>query len=159
MQGSNQSENEVKTKNQRLKEIEEKKDNTILVAEDDTLSRELILDQLKEAGFYSILLAVNGKEAVDLALKHSPDLILMDIRMPVMDGLMASRTIRQREAKERYTPIIGITAHAFPHEHNEFIKAGMDDSLTKPITEERLIATLLKFCDMPSSGNQPLQKL
>lgn len=66
MQISNQSEIEKKTKDELLKEIEDKKNNTILVTEDNTISRELILDQFNEAGFHSILLATNEKEAVGM---------------------------------------------------------------------------------------------
>jgi CheY-like chemotaxis protein len=142
MQVSNQSDLETKTKDELLKEIEDKKNNTILVAEDNTISRELILDQFKEAGFHSILLATNGKEAVDMALEHSPDLILMDIRMPVMDG----NTAIARLKKKGYSgPIIILSALAMREDINKSLQAGAVGYITKPIDFNKFFLQIGKF--------------
>jgi CheY-like chemotaxis protein len=142
MQVSNRRELEKKAKDDLLKEIEHKKNNTILVAEDNTISRELILDQFNEAGFHSILLAANGKEAVDMALKHSPDLVLMDIRMPVMDGNTAIAQLR----KKGYSgPIIILSALAMREDINKSLQAGAVGYITKPIDFNRFFLQIGKF--------------
>lgn len=142
MPGSNQSEIEKKTKNQRLKEIEDKTNNTILVAEDESVNRELILDLLKEAGFHSILLAVNGEEAVDMALKHSPDLILMDIRMPVMDGNTAIARLKQNGYRG---PIIILSALTLEEDINKCLQAGAVGHIPKPIDFTQFFSQMGKF--------------
>jgi CheY-like chemotaxis protein len=133
---------EKKTKNELLKEIEDKKNNTILVAEDDAINRELILDQFKEAGFHSILLATNGKEAVDMVLKHSPDLILMDIRMPVMDGNTAIEKLK----KKGYSgPIIILSGLSLKEDIDKCLQAGAAGYITKPIDFNRFFLQIGKF--------------
>ena len=139
---SDQSDIDKTTEDELLKEIEDKKNNTILVAEDDAINRELILDQLKEAGFHSILLATNGKEAVDMALKHSPDLILMDIRMPVMDGNTA---IDQLKKKGYSGPIVILSGLSSQEDIDKCIQAGAAGYITKPIDFNQFFLQIGKF--------------
>ena len=142
MQNSDQSETEKKTKDELLKEIEDKKNNTILVAEDDTINRELILEQFNEAGFHSIFLAANGQEAVDMALKISPDLILMDIRMPVMDG----KTAIEKLKKKGYSgPIVILSGLSLQKDIDECIQAGAAGYITKPIDFYQFFLQIGKF--------------
>jgi len=142
MQNYDQSKIEKKTKDELLKEIEDKKNNTILVAEDDAISRELILEQFKEAGFHSILLAANGQEAVDTALKNSPDLILMDIRMPVMDGKTAVEKLKE---KGYSGPIVILSGLSLQEDIDKCLQAGAAGYITKPIDFNRFFLQIGKF--------------
>ena len=92
-----------------------------------------------------IIEASNGEKALALTLAHEPDLILMDVHMPVMDGIEATSRIREREAENnRKTPIIALTAGAFTDDKENCIEAGMDDFLTKPVNKKLLAETLQK---------------
>lgn len=122
--------------------IEDKKNNTILVADDEPMNRELILDLFNEAGFHSILLAANGQEAVDMALKHSPDLILMDIRMPVMDGFTAVDRLK----KEGYGgPIVMLSALTMSEDIDKCLQVGAVGYITKPIEFDQFFLQIGKF--------------
>ena len=113
---------------------------TILIAE-DVESNYLLLYALlgKE---YNLLHANNGQEAVDMFIQHQPDLILMDVKMPVMDGLEATREIRKLSAT---IPIIAQTAFAFDQDRVRITEAGCDDYLTKPLSPTTLKATIKKY--------------
>jgi CheY-like chemotaxis protein len=102
---------------------------TILIAEDHLDSRDAMRALLEAFGF-RVLVAVNGREAVDTALSQAPDLILMDIMMPEMDGFEATRELRQH-ARTRRTPIIAVTA--MEGAHQLAIQAGANDYVRKPI--------------------------
>ncbi len=122
--------------------IEDKKNNTILVADDDAMNRQLMLDQFNEAGFHSILLAANGQEAVDMALKHSPDLILMDIRMPVLDGNAAIDRLKQ---KGYSGPIVILSGLTMKEDIEKCLQAGAAGYITKPIDFDRFFLQIGKF--------------
>ena len=142
MQVSNRSEIEKKTGDELLKGVEDIKNNTILVADDEIMNRQLIQDFFNEAGFHSILLAANGQEAVDMALKHSPDLILMDIRMPVMDGYTAVDRLK----KNGYGgPIVMLSALTMGEDIDKCLQAGAAGYITKPIDFERFFLQIGKF--------------
>jgi len=142
MQNSDKSKIEKKTNDELLKEIEDKKNNTILVAEDDSINRQLILDQFNEAGFHSILLAANGQEAVDMALEHSPDLILLDIRMPVMDGYTA---IDRLKKKGFSGPIVMLSALTMREDIDKCLQAGAVGYITKPIDFDQFFLQIGEF--------------
>ena len=110
----------------------------ILIAEDHLDSRDALRALLEAFGF-AVLVATNGKEAVDAAVRTSPDLILMDIMMPVMDGFEATRQLR-RLAKTVGTPIIAVTAMEGADELA--LQAGADDYVRKPIDIRVLVAKL-----------------
>ncbi|MDZ8118528.1 ATP-binding protein [Pontiella agarivorans] len=106
----------------------------ILLVEDNRVNREVIRRILKKLG-YDADLAANGEEAVQAAQNQAYDLILMDVQMPVMDGLEATRIIkREHEKKNSCKPlIVGLSAHALKEHHEQAAEAGMDDYLTKPV--------------------------
>lgn len=120
---------------------------TILVAEDHLDSRDA-LRVLLEAFGYRVLLAVNGRQAVDVALAQRPDLILMDIMMPELDGFEATRTIRGY-ASLRGTPIIAVTAMEGARELA--LRAGANDYVRKPIDIRSLIAKVNDWLEAPGS--------
>jgi two-component system sensor histidine kinase/response regulator len=109
----------------------------ILVVEDDDVNQKLVLRILQKNGFQADL-AVDGQRAVDAVMKHHYDLVLMDVQMPRMDGLEATAQIRFREGSSRHTPIIGLTANALSGDRERCLGAGMDDYLSKPVSNERL---------------------
>ncbi|MDM8541533.1 PAS domain S-box protein [Desulfococcaceae bacterium HSG9] len=113
----------------------------ILMADDNISNLETVADYL-EAKSYSVLLAYNGSEAVALANEKKPDLIIMDIQMPSMDGMEAIKAIRKRENDEasgtRMIPIIAVTALAMPGDREKCIEAGADEYMSKPVGLKKL---------------------
>jgi CheY-like chemotaxis protein len=112
----------------------------ILVAEDNDSNYILMNYILKK--HYEYFRARNGQEAVELAETEKPDLILMDLKMPVIDGLEATRLIK---AKTPDLPIIALTANAFDSDRHAALEAGCDDFLSKPVNADRCIQTIAKF--------------
>ncbi|MBK9942121.1 MAG: response regulator [Kouleothrix sp.] len=118
---------------------------TVLIAEDDAMNREILARRLAHAGFTTVL-AANGAEALDLAVATLPDVIVMDMRMPVLDGLTATRRLKALPAT-RHIPIIVLTANAFIDDREAAQAAGCDDFETKPIDFRRLIAKLERLAN------------
>lgn len=116
----------------------------ILVVEDNRLNQKVILKMLRNLG-YRYELAVNGVEAVEFATRINCNLILMDWHMPVMDGLDATRQIRRFGDQYATLPIIALTASALHNEREQCFSAGMNDYLSKPLTEKNLKAKLQKW--------------
>ena len=112
----------------------------ILIAEDNDSNYILMNYILKR--HYEFFRARNGQEAVDLAVSEKPDLILMDLKMPVMDGLEATRQIK---AEMPDLPIVALTANAFDSDRQAALEAGCDDFLSKPVNAEKCIQTIAKF--------------
>src|SRR5204863_7196053 len=99
---------------------------------------------------HDVTVAANGFEAVEAARGHRFDVILMDVQMPGLDGIEATKYIREDEARAgRRTPIVALTAHAMEGAREEYLVAGMDDYLTKPIQPARLFATVARWADAP----------
>ncbi|KXB31650.1 hypothetical protein AT959_04610 [Dechloromonas denitrificans] len=117
----------------------------LLIAEDNPINMEVALAILHDIG-WSIDTAGNGREAVDLAGRNAYDLILMDMQMPVMDGIEATRLIRQLPAHVR-TPIIAMTANAFEEDRQLCLKAGMSDHIGKPVDPSLLYKLLLHWLE------------
>ncbi len=114
----------------------------ILLAEDNKVNQTLATRVMEKKG-YSVTLAHNGKEAVAAFENHPFDLILMDIQMPELNGIEATRLIREIEKKtDTHIPIIAMTAHAIKGDRESFLKAGMDDYISKPIDTKKLIETI-----------------
>ena len=110
-----------------------------LLVVDDAKDNRLLLDRILSKNGAVVAEASNGQEAVDLALKESFDLILMDVQMPVMDGLQATRILREKGYSR---PIIALTAHAFVEERARCFEAGADAHVVKPINFQLLIDTI-----------------
>jgi CheY-like chemotaxis protein len=118
----------------------------ILVAEDDWVNQEVILELLREVIGFNVDIAQNGESAVDLVQKNNYNLILMDMQMPQMDGLEATRCIRQIP-ELKALPIIAMTANAFAEDEADCMEAGMSDFITKPVDPNILFATMLKWLE------------
>lgn len=106
----------------------------ILVVEDNEDTREILLYRLKSMGNYEILLASNGKEALEMATQSRPDLIIMDLKMPVMNGWEATKAIRQAEWGKDL-PIIALTAQAMERDEEKALSVGCNDYIAKPIMD------------------------
>jgi CheY-like chemotaxis protein/HPt (histidine-containing phosphotransfer) domain-containing protein len=123
----------------------------ILVAEDNEVNRKLVMTLVKRWGFEPVV-AHNGQEALTVAAENQVDLILMDVQMPVMDGLEATRAIRSWEAKgTRHLPIIALTAHAYASDRAVCLDAGMDEFLTKPVDPLALREAILRLAPPPDA--------
>ena len=109
----------------------------ILIVEDDELNRDSLRRLLRRRGF-EIVLANDGEEGVAVARAEAPDLILMDMSLPVVDGWEATRQIKADPAMQA-TPIIALTAHAMTSDRDKALAAGCDDFDTKPIDLDRLL--------------------
>jgi two-component system cell cycle response regulator DivK len=114
----------------------------ILVVEDVEFNRDLIVQLLEEE--YEILTATNGAEGLEVARRERPDLILMDLSLPVMDGWEATRRVKADEAL-RHTPVIALSAHAMKGDEDRARQSGCDDYLAKPLDEDLLFEKLAKF--------------
>lgn len=133
----------------------------ILLVEDNEINMELATELLKDVGILYDC-AWNGKEALEKLKESNFDLVLMDIQMPIMDGLTASRKIRE-ELNNKELPVLAMTAHAMKGEREKSLAAGMNDHITKPIDPEFLYMTLRKFLDPQlansSQSSQALNKV
>ena len=123
----------------------------ILLAEDNRVNPKLATRLLEREG-HSVVLATDGREAVALWQKEAFDLVLMDVQMPEMDGLQATRRIRELEAgSSGHTPIVAMTANAMKGDEEACLEAGMDAYLSKPIQRDRFSALLERMVqgDLP----------
>jgi CheY-like chemotaxis protein len=124
------------------------KGHTVLLVEDNVLNQEIVLEFLHALGVNADV-ADNGAMAVEMSREKRYDLILMDIQMPVMDGLAAARRIRMNEGKGPRVPILAITANAMSGDMKKSLEAGMNAHLTKPIDIKELETALHRW--LPSS--------
>lgn len=120
----------------------------VLVADDNPTSQKVVVLLLQKFGC-TVTVAQNGREAVDLCSSGSYDAILMDCEMPAMDGLEATRLLRQNGLK---TPIIALTANGTDGERDRCLKAGMDDYLSKPVRADELRKKLARWMNAPAKG-------
>jgi len=117
----------------------------ILLVEDNDMNRDMLSRRLIRSG-YEVFLAVDAQQGADMALSDQPDLILMDMSLPVIDGWEATRRIKANDATRRI-PIIALTAHAMAGDREKAMEVGCEDYDTKPVEMSRLlgkIAALLK---------------
>ena len=115
----------------------------ILIVEDNEMNRDMLSRRLERRGF-TIVMAVDGQQGVDMARSEKPDLVLMDMSLPVMDGWTATRTIKD-DAELQAIPVIALTAHAMEGDREKAMAAGCDDYDTKPIELPRLLEKIGKF--------------
>jgi two-component system cell cycle response regulator DivK len=117
----------------------------ILVVEDNERNMKLFCDLLQASG-YRTLQATTGEGAVELALEHRPDLVLMDIQLPGIDGVEALGRLR---ADERFAtgPVLALTAQAMEGDRERFLAAGFDGYLSKPVDITEFVATVKRYCD------------
>jgi signal transduction histidine kinase/CheY-like chemotaxis protein len=128
----------------------------ILMAEDNPVNRKAVLRMLVNMG-HSVEIASNGAEALALFSKEEFDLGLMDVQMPIMDGLTATRTIREREAQTgRHLPIIAMTAHAMQLDRQRCLEAGMDGYISKPLSAAQLDQVIAEVC---SIDQEPVERV
>lgn len=112
----------------------------LLLVEDNELNRDMLVRRLMRAG-YEVVIALDGAEGVSVARAELPDLILMDMSLPVMNGWDATRELRKHPETAK-TPVIALTAHAMPSDRQEALAAGCDDYDTKPVDFARLTAKI-----------------
>lgn len=112
----------------------------ILLVEDNEMNRDMLTRRLKRRGF-EVLCTSDGVQGIALAESESPDLILMDISLPIMDGLQATREIKSKEAT-RDIPVIALTAHAMAGDREKCLEAGCNDYATKPVEFKQLVAKI-----------------
>jgi two-component system, cell cycle response regulator DivK len=112
----------------------------ILLVEDNEMNRDMLSRRLERRG-YEVVIAVDGQQGVDLAQSTRPDLILMDMSLPVIDGWEATRQLKAKDAVKA-TPIIALTAHAMSGDREKALEAGCDDYDTKPIELPRLLGKI-----------------
>ena len=123
--------------------LSELKPLSILVAEDNPSNQKVIMTMLKQLGYRPDVVA-DGKEVLQALELRPYDLILMDVRMPEMDGITATQVIRKLQHEEG-PKIVAITAYALRGDHEKCLKAGMDDYISKPVKVEKLVE-VLKRC-------------
>ncbi|KQO12448.1 response regulator [Paenibacillus sp. Leaf72] len=111
--------------------------NTVLLIEDNEMNRDMLSRRLERKG-YRIITAEDGRQGVDLAEEVLPDLILMDLSLPVLDGWEATRMLKS-SALTKHIPVIALTAHAMTNDEDKAYQAGCDDFDTKPVVLERLL--------------------
>ena len=114
----------------------------ILIVEDVEYNRDLLVQLLEEE--YEILTAADGASGIELAARHRPDLILMDLSLPGIDGWEATRRLKARP-ETAAIPVIALTAHAMHGDEDRARACGCDDYLTKPIDEDQLFARLARL--------------
>jgi two-component system cell cycle response regulator DivK len=114
----------------------------ILIVEDVEANRDLLVQLLEEE--YTLSIAVNGAEGVAAATRDRPDLILMDLSLPILDGWEAIRRLKS-DAALAQIPVVALTAHAMRGDEEKARAVGCDDFLTKPIDEDMLFATLRRW--------------
>lgn len=117
----------------------------ILVVEDNEKNMKLFRDVLQAAG-HRILEATSGGRAVELATEHGPDLVLMDVQLPDIDGVEALGRLRA-DARTVSIPVLALTAQAMAGDRERFLAAGFDGYLSKPVDIAELVATVKRLCD------------
>ena len=132
---------------------------TLLIAEDNDLNYEILEEQLEMYGIHCVR-AVNGKECVQLfegAPSGTYDAILMDMQMPVMDGIDAAKHIRQMDSESAEIPIIAVTTNAFKSDEEHCAEAGMNAHLSKPFDINKLMEVLTSLLDLEYTENENVQ--
>jgi len=120
----------------------------VLIVEDNEMNRDMLSRRLIRKGF-EVAIAVDGEQGVHMASSESPDIILMDMSLPKLDGWEATRRIKADDTLKRI-PVIALTAHAMVSDCNKALEAGCDDYDTKPVDLPRLLEKISKFLPLPA---------
>jgi CheY-like chemotaxis protein len=112
----------------------------ILLVEDNEMNRDMLSRRLQRKG-YEVVLALDGQTGVEMTQNQGPDLVLMDMSLPVLDGWEATRRLKS-DASTRHIPVIALTAHAMSSDREKALEAGCDDYDTKPVELPRLLAKI-----------------
>ena len=126
---------------------------TVLIVEDNEMNRDMLSRRLERKG-YAVLIAVDGEKGLEVAREKEPDLILMDMSLPVMDGWEATRLLKADE-RLRHIPVIALTAHAMANDREKALEAGCNDYDTKPIELPRLLAKMQALLQPGDGQLQP----
>jgi two-component system cell cycle response regulator DivK len=125
---------------------------TILVVEDNEMNREMLTRRLERKG-YEVLIATDGHTSLEVARANAPDLILMDMSLPVVDGWEATRRMKADE-NLKHIPVIALTAHAMANDRDKALEAGCDDYDTKPIELPRLLGKIEKLLHVTAAAGE-----
>ncbi len=117
----------------------------ILLVEDNEMNRDMLSRRLKKKG-YEVAIAIDGQQGVDMASAENPDLILLDMSLPVMDGWEAAKRLKSDPATQQ-VPIIALTAHAMAGDREKSLEAGCDDYDTKPVDLKSLLGKMERLLD------------
>ena len=112
----------------------------VLLVEDNEMNRDMLSRRLNRRG-YDVVFAVDGQQSLDVARSEKPDIIIMDLSLPVMDGWEATRRVKSDDAL-RNVPVIALTAHTMSGDREKALEAGCDDYDTKPVEFDRLIGKI-----------------
>ncbi len=121
----------------------------ILLVEDNELNRDMLSRRLLRRG-YDVVIAVDGEKGLELAESEVPDLIIMDMSLPILDGWEAARRLKAAPST-RHIPVIALTAHAMSSDRDKAIEAGCDDYDTKPVELPRLLEKIEALLSVPAS--------
>ena len=121
----------------------------LLLVEDNEMNRDMLSRRLARKG-YEVVCAVDGQQGLDLARREQPDLILMDMSLPVLDGWEATRRLKA-DAELRSIPVIALTAHAMASDEQQARDAGCDDFDTKPVELPRLLDKIQRLLNRPAA--------
>ena len=124
----------------------------ILIVEDNELSRDMLSRRLRRKGF-EVLVATDGQEGIAMAQRELPDLVLMDLSLPDLDGWEATRRLK-KDATTKHIPVIALTAHAMSGDREKAIEAGCNEYDTKPIDLRRLLTKMECFVKLPEAGGE-----
>ena len=121
---------------------------TVLLVEDNEMNRDMLSRRLQRRG-YEVLLAVDGQQGIDMSRRESPDILLLDMSLPVKDGWQVAREMKADDSLRRI-PIIALTAHAMADDRLRAMEAGCDDYDTKPVDLPRLLSKMNALLAEPS---------
>jgi two-component system, cell cycle response regulator DivK len=122
----------------------------ILLVEDNEMNRDMLSRRLERKG-YTVVIAVDGQQGVDMTLSENPELILMDMSLPIIDGWEATRRLKADE-KTKGIPIIALTAHAMSGDREKALEAGADEYDTKPVELPRLLSKIQALLEKAASS-------
>ena len=116
----------------------------ILLVEDDEMNRDMLSRRLMKRG-YEVAIATDGAEGVEMARSTTPDIVLMDMSLPVMDGWTATKELKEDDATA-HIPVIALTAHAMAGDREKYLSLGFDEYVTKPIVDEDVLIDAIERC-------------